>query len=208
MARSDSSFGLRNYPQTIVGSAATPLLVPSEAGIFPGLPSPLFPVSTTVYPVGLFIGIPPDVSGGSFDGHPFEIQMTAKISSTVTTNVLVNLFNAKQSSWKDGPYTTTYTLGTLGAGCTNVVTGTATVGLTASATVDFWMKAQFIWGSGNSILSFCAAEQYLNGSVVPISATSNVTGLGNTDLNFIPQFTFSGGGENTVNLLEFVINRL
>lgn len=207
MSRQDSSFGIRNYTQTITGTSATPLLAPTASGVYSSLPSPLFPLSTTTYPVGLFIGIPRD-SGLVIDGHPFEVQLTANISGTTTTNVLVNLFNATRASWIDGPYAGTYTLGTLGTGCTNVVTGTATSGITSSVSVNFWMKAQFIWSSATSILSFGAASQYLNGNVVSISATANVTGVKLQDLSFIPQFTFASGGINTVTVSEFVINRL
>ena len=208
MSRQDSSFGIYNYTQTIIGSAATPLLAPASSGVYSKLPSPLFPLTTTAYPVGLFIGIPTDDAGSVFNGHPFEIQLTAKITSSTTTNVLVNLFNATQASWNDGPYATTYTLGTLGTGCTNVVTGTATAGLTPTVTVDFWMKAQFVWSSSNSTLAFGTAAQYLNGSVVPVSATANATSIGSQDLNFIPSFTFASGGTNVVNIKEFVVNRL
>ncbi len=208
MARQDSVFGIRNYTQTISGTSATPLLSPTASGVFPSLPSPLFPLSTTAHPVGLFAGIPPDVAGGSFDAHPFEVQLTAKISGTTTTDVLVSLFNANKASWADGPYAGTYTLGTLGTGCTNIVTGTATAGITASATVDFWMKAQFVWSSSTSVLNFGSAEQYINGGVVPIAATANATSIGVADLNFIPQFTFASGGINTVQVVEFSISRL
>lgn len=208
MARQDSVFGVRNYVQTISGTSATPLLAPTASGVNPGFPSPLFPLSTTTYPVGLFVGIPSDVAGGELDGHPFEVQLTAKISGTTTTDVLVNLFQASNSSWVAGPYAGTYTLGTLGTGCTNVVTGTATAGITASATVDFWMKAEFVWSSSTSALNLCSAAQYLNGSVVSVSATSGVASIGSGDLNFIPQFTFASGGTNTVQIVEFVVNRL
>lgn len=206
MSRQDSSFGLRNFTQTITGSSETPLLSPTASSINPGFPSPLFPLTTTTYPVGVFTGIPRDA--GQFDGHPFEVQLTANISGTTTTNVLVNLYNANQASWSQGPYATSYTLGTLGTGCTNVVTGTATAGITSSTKVNFWMKAQFIWSAATSTLGFGAAAQYLNGSVVAVSATANATNIKLADLSFIPSFTFASGGINTVTILEFVINRL
>jgi hypothetical protein len=208
MSRQDSSVGIFNYTQIISGTSATPLLAPTAAGVNPGFPSPLFPLSTATYPVGVFVGVPPDVAGGEFDSHPFEVQLTAKVTSTTTTNVLVSLFQATAASWKDGPYAGTYTLGTLGSGCTNVATGTATSGLTSSAGVDLWFKAQFVWSSSTKALRFGTAAQYINGSVVSISATSGATSIGSTDLNFIPQFTFASGGINTVNVVEFVIQKL
>ena len=141
-------------------------------------------------------------------GHPFEIQLACNILSSTTTNVLVNLYNAKATAWKDGPYAGTYTLGTLGSGCTKVVTGTANSGLTSTAGVNFWMKASFSWSAVTKILALNSAAQYLNGAVVPVSATSNVTTVANTDLSFIPSFTFASGGTNTVTILEFLVNRL
>ena len=207
MSRQDSSVGLYNYTQTVSGTSATPLLAPTTSGVYSSLPSPLFPLSTSAYPVGLFIGVPRD-SGSSYDNHPFEVQLTANISGTTTTNTLVNLFNATQATWKDGPYAGTYTLGTLGTGCTNVVTGTATAGITASASINFWMRARFIWSSSTKILAFGSAEQWINGNVVSISASASVSNVNIQDLNFIPQFTFAGGGTNTVVISEFLINRL
>lgn len=185
MSRIDSSVGLHNYTQIITGTSEKPLLSPSAYGVTPGFPTPLFPLTTTAYPVGVFIGIPRD-SGQVFDGHPFEISLAANISSSTTTNVLVNLYNVKASAWNQGPYSTAYTAGTLGSGCTNIVTGTATAGLTSSASVNFWLKAQFVWSSATSILGFNSASQYLNGSVVPVSATANATSVKIADLSFIP----------------------
>ena len=207
MSRVDSSFGIRNYTQVITGTSATPLLAPTSAGVCSGFPSPLFPLSTSTYPVGLFVGIPSDVSNGSFDGHPFEVVLSACVSGTATTTVLVNLFNATKASWADGPYAGTYTIGNLGTGCTNVVTGTATAGITATTSINFWMRAQFIWSSANKTLGFSNAAQYLNGSVVSIPTTASVSNISSFDLNFIPQFTF-GSGTNTVTINEFVLNRL
>jgi hypothetical protein len=206
MSRQDSSIGLYNFTQTIVGSSATPLLAPAAASVNPGFPSPLFPLSTTTYPVGLFIGVPRD--SGAYDSHPFEVQLTANISGTTTTSALVNLFQVSQSTWKDGPYAGTYTAGVLGTGCTNVVTGTSTAGITASTRINFWMRARFIWSSATNILSFGSAEQWINGSVVSIAATASVSSVNIQDLSFIPQFTFASGGVNTIAVSEFTISRL
>jgi len=208
MSRSDTSYGIRNYTQVVSGTSETPLLAPSASGVYSRFPSPLFPLSTTTYPVGLFISVPPDVSPDVFDGHPFEVQMAGTISGATTTNCLVNLYNAKKSTWSEGPYSKNYTIGTLGTGCTNIVTGTATSGITSSASINFWLKAQFLWDSTTKILSFGAAAQYMNGSVVAVSNTASVSGLSISDLNFIPSFTFSGGGSNTVTVTEFAITRL
>jgi len=207
MSRQDSSFGLKNFTQTITGTSETPLLSPPSSGVNTGFPSPLFPLNTSTYPIGVFVGFPPDM-GRTIDGHPFEVNLVANISGNTTTNVLVNLYNAQKSSWSQGPYSSAYTLGTLGTGCTNVVTGTATAGITSSVSVNVWLKAQFVYSSTTKILSFGSAAQYLNGTVVAIGATANVTGATLFDLNFIPSFTFASGGTNTVSITEFFVARL
>lgn len=207
MSRTDSSFGVRNFTQIITGSSETPLLSPSVYGVCASFPTPLFPLSTATYPVGVFAGFPANM-GQTIDGHPFEVNLVATISGNTTTNVLVNLYNVAQSSWIKGPYDSSYTIGTLGSGCTNVVTGTATSGITSSVSVNFWMKAQFVYSSVTKILGFGTAAQYLNGSVVAVSASANATGLTLFDLNFIPSFTFASGGTNTVTVTEFSVARL
>lgn len=211
--RQDTSVGIYNFPQTVAVTTETPLLVPSASGIYPSLPSPEFPLSTTSLPTGLFVGIPADIAGSVYDGHPFEVSFAAKITSTATTNLLVNLYNAKQSTFSAGSGAGTaggYTLGTLGTGCTKVITGgTGTASLTASQSVNLWFKTMFIWDSTTKILSTCATNSYVNGGALTGSVTlANATAVGLSDLNFIPSFTFASAATTTINVTEFVINRL
>ena len=210
MARQDSSTGWPsfNYTQTVAVTTETALLAPSASGVSPYFPSPDFPLSTTTYPTGVYVGIPADITGSVYDGHPFEVSFSAVLSSSATTNMLVNLYQAKASTFAGGPAASGYTLATLGTGCTKVVTGTATAGLTSTVSQNFWMKAQFVWSSSTKVLNFGAAAQYLNGAVVSVASSANATSIGVTDLNFIPQFTFASGGTNTVQVVEFVVNRL
>lgn len=208
MARNDSSFGIYNYPQTVAVTSETALLAPSASGVYPALPSPEFPLSTTTYPTGLFIGIPADIAGSVFDGHPFEVSLALKVTSTATTNMLVNLYNAKASSFAGGPAASGYTLATLSTGTTKVVTGTATSGLTSSVSVNYWLKAQFVWDSVTQKLGYCVATQYQSGAVVAVAASSSVSTVAAGDLNFIPSFTFASAATTTINVTEFVINRV
>lgn len=211
MARQDTSVGIYNYPQTIATTSATPLLTPSASGIYPSLPSPEFPLSTTALPAGLFIGIPSDIAGSVYDGHPFEVSLAIKATSTATTNFLVSLYNAKQSSFSAGPGAGTaggYTLGTLGTGCTKVIPSTATAGLTSTQSINFWLKAQFLWDSTTQILSYLTSTAYLNGASIAANTPINATGVTSADLNFIPQFTLASSATTTITVTEFVINRL
>ena len=210
MARQDSVVGYPNfnYSQVVAVTTETPLLAPSAAGISPYFPSPAFPLSTTTYPAGVFIGVPADIAGSEFDGHPFEVVLAFTASSTATTNTLVNLYNAKASTFAGGPSAASYTLATLGTGCTKVLTGTATAGLTSSVTINCVLRTSFLWDSLTKILSWGGTTQYINGAVVANAANANATAVAITDLNFIPSFTFASAATTTVNIKEFVINRL
>lgn len=210
MARQDSVAGFPafNYSQVVAVTTETPLLAPTASGVSPYFPSPEFPLSTTTYPTGVFVGVSPDIAGSVFDGHPFEVVLSFTASSTATTNTLVNLYNAKASTFAGGPSASSYTLATLGTGCTKVVTGTATANLTSSVKINYIMKAQFLWDSLTGILSWTGTTQYQNGVLVTNAANANATSVAATDLNFIPSFTFASAATTTVNIKEFVINRL
>lgn len=211
MARNDTSYGIQNYTQTIAVTTETPLLAPSASGVQPGFPSPTFPLSTSSNPTGLFVGVPVDIAGSVFDGHPFEVVLSFTASSTATTNLLVNLYNAKYSSFSAGSGAGTaggYTLATLGTGCTKVLTGTATANLTSTVTVNYIMKTQFLWDSLTKILSWTGTTQYQNGVLIANAANANATAVALTDLNFIPSFTLASAATTTINIKEFVINRI
>lgn len=208
MARVDTSVGIYNFPQTVAVTSETPLLVPSASGVYPGLPSPEFPLSTSSNPAGLFVGIPSDIAGSVYDGHPFEVSISLVASSTATTNFLVSLYNAKNSTFASGPGGSGYTLATLGTGCTKVIPGTATAGLTATQPINYILKAQFLWDSTTKILSYLTSTCFLNGASVAANSPVNATSVGLTDLNFIPSFTIASAATTTISVREFVINRL
>ena len=210
MARIDTSVGFPsfNYVQSVAVTSETALLAPSASGVQPGFPSPEFPLSTSTYPVGIYVGIPADIAGAVYDGHPFEVSLAFTASSTATTNMLVNLYQAKQSTFSGGPAASSYTLATLGTGCTKVVTGTATSGLTSTVSQNYWVKAQFVWDSLTQKLGYCLANQYQSGASVAVAASNSVSSLAITDLNFIPSFTFASAATTTITVKEFVINRV
>jgi hypothetical protein len=209
MARQDTVAGFPNfnYSQVIAVTTETPLLAPTASGVSPYFPSPDFPLSTSTYPSGVYVGVSSDIAGGAFDGHLFEVVLAFTASSTATTNLLVNLYNAKASTFAGGPAATGYTLATLGSGCTKVVTGTATANLTSSVTVNYVMKTQFLWDSLTKILSWAGTSQYQNGVLISNAANANATSVAVTDLNFIPSFTLASAATTTINFKEFCINR-
>src|ERR1039458_8441389 len=92
MARNDTSAGFQNYsvPLSLYGTSEQVLYAPLVNS--PGFPSPLFPLSTSTYPVALYVTPSPDIAGGVYDGHPFEIKIAAKFTSTGSMNILLNLY--------------------------------------------------------------------------------------------------------------------
>ncbi len=77
MANQNSVAGIYNYPVTLsqyTAGTELALLAPLATGVYPSLPSPSVPLSTSAYPVVLWQGVPPDVAGGEFDGHPFQVE--------------------------------------------------------------------------------------------------------------------------------------
>ena len=206
MSRNDTSIGIYNFPQTVAVTTETALLAPTASGVYPGLPSPVIPLSTSTYPAGVFIGVPADVAGGEFDGHPFEVVLAAKVTTSATANLTVNLYNAKASTFAGGPAASTYTLATLGSGCTDVAPGSATAVGTGGASINVLVRATFLWDSTSKTLSTLTVTQYQKGASVS-TTPANATTVAQGDLNFIPSFTVSAGTA-TITVTEFVINRL
>lgn len=209
MARVDTSVGIYNYPvATTTATTETALLAPTASGLYPGFPSPEFPLSTSSVPVGLFIGIPSDIVGSVYDGHPFEVRVAGKLTTTATTSLTVNLYNAKQSTFSGGPSASSYTIATLGTGCTKVVTnGTPQAVGSGGASVNVMQTASFIWDSVSKNLSTLSGTLYVNGTSVT-TTLANATSVAITDINFIPSFTYSATNSPVLTLTEFVINRL
>lgn len=209
MSRQDTVCAWYSYPvATTTVTTETALLAPIASGLYAGLPSPTIPLSTSTNPVGLFVGAPPDIVGSEFDGHPFEVKLSAKLTTTATTSLTVNLYNAKASSFNSGPGSTGYTIASLGTGCTKVAgNGTPSAIGTGGASVNLVLTAQFLWDSVSNHLSTLATTLYINGTLVTTTAT-NATSVGTTDLNFIPSFTYSATNSPVLTVAELVINRI
>lgn len=211
MARVDTSIGLYNYPvPTTTATTETILLAPSASGVYAGFPSPAFPLSTTTYPTGLNISIPPDVALGTYDGRPFEILIAGKLTTTATTSFTINLYQFTQACL-GAPSGAAYKGASLsGTGVTKLVTGTATAVGTGGASVNFTFRQQYIWDSVSGIL--CAANApatFQKGVTVSnTQSAATVASLAETDLNFAPSFTYSATNSPVLVLTDFVINRV
>lgn len=212
MARQDTSVGLYNYPvAAITGTTETVLLAPSASGVYAGFPSPTFPLSTSTYPCGLNISIPPDIAlSESWDGHPFEILIAGRLTTTATTNFTLNLYQYTQAVLGSPSGSAYLGASTSGTGVTKLVTGTATAVGTGGASVNFVFRQQYIWDSVSKLLAAANAPTTFQKGVTVANTQSaaTVASLGATDLNFAPSFTFSAANTPALTLTEFVINRI
>lgn len=211
MSRQDTVIGLYNYPvASTTATTETILLAPIASGVYAGLPSPVFPLSTTTFPCGLNIAPPPDIVLGTLDGRAFEIFIAGKLTTTATTSFTVNLYQFTQAALGSPSGSAYKGASTSGTGVTKLVTGTATAVGTGGASVNFTFRQQFIWDSVSKTLAATSvATTFQNGvSISNTQSAATVASLAETDLNFSPSFTYSATNSPTLVLTDFVINRI
>ena len=214
MSKQDTSYGIENYvvtPSQYTAGSEQVLYAPLAAGVNPVFPSPLFPLSTSTYPVAVYIAPSPDIAGSVFDGHPFQIKFAAKFTTAASASITLNLYQVTNSVLTSGITSATY--GTLtqaspaGTGITTLVTGTATAANTTSGTLTF--VQEYTWDSVSKLLGInTTASTYQKGVTVSNTQThATVTSLNFNDLNFLPSLTFTTALPTVFNITEFVINR-
>lgn len=214
MARQDTSVGFQNFtvtPSQYTAGTEQALIAPTASGVYPGLPSPVFPLSTSTYPTVMYLSIPPDVTpGASWDGHEFQVKFAAKFTSTANFSLLVNLYQATNAVLAGGPSSSAYSVVTAltGTGVTKMITGTSTAANSTSGTVV--LTANYIWDSTSKVLGIAnAATTYQKGvSISTANTATTVTALGPTDLNFYPSLTFTTSLPSSFVVTEFSINRI
>jgi hypothetical protein len=201
MASVNTTAGYQNIPaQSIAVSTETALLVPAQ-GVFPGLPSPTLAAGT-----GLVIGFPPDIIGSIYDGHPFVVSLVGKATTAGSYNFTPKIYQVPQAIVLAGTQTTLAN--------DHVQVSLAATAI-ATTTVNFSVSAQFLWDSTSLILNGFVTSAQINGvnivanagTVGTLVATTQQTGVGIKDLNFMPTFTFGTAGANSVQVTEFVIDR-
>ena len=218
MARQDTVVGIYNYPVPLAqytGLTETALLAPNASGVYPGFPSPTFPLGTATYPVVLWQGVSPDVAGGEFDGHAFEVKITGKATGpSGTSTLLVKLYQASNAVLTSGVTSTTYaqllTHGPSGTGIAQVSSSSAFT-LTSSVVTNFTFTAQFIWDSVSKQLNAASVPTvYAIGATATgvIGSSASTASVGLLDLNFFPTFTWGTTIGTSLVLSEFVISRL
>ena len=215
MARQDTSVGYYNYPvATTTSTSANIILAPAASGVYPGFPSPAFPLSTTTYPAALILSVPPDIAlSESWDGHAFEVTVAGRLTTSATSNFLLSLYNVTNAaSYGATPSGSAYkAASTSGTGVTTLVTGTATAVGTGGASVNFVFRSQWVWDSiSKTLAAVNAPTMYQLGASVTATATNaTVASLGSTDLNFTLGITYSSAtAAPALVLTEYVINKL
>ena len=221
MARQDTVIGLYNYAvktADYAGITESALQAPSASGVYPSFPSPAFPLSNqvisgTTYPVVLWQGVPPDVAGGEFDGHPFEVKICGTATGAATCTLAIKLYQASQSVLTSGITSTTYATltshGPSGTGINQIVSSSA-IALGSTAKVNFQMSVPLIWDSTSKTLTWAAAPTAysIGASLTATTGTVSSTSVAQTDLNFFPTFTWGTAFGGSLVLTEFVINRM
>jgi hypothetical protein len=213
MSRQDTVAGFQNYsvPLSLYGTSEQVLYAPLVSA--PGFQSPIFPLSTSTYPVAAYITPSPDIAGSVYDGHPFEIRLAIKFTTTGSTNILLNMYQVTNAVLTSGITSTTYA-GLVQAtpsvsGLTKLVTGTATAANTTSGTIVF--SQQYSWDSTSKLLAIAGtATTYQKGvSISNTQSAATVASLAAIDLNFLPSFTLSANTNVSVlTVTEFSLNRV
>jgi hypothetical protein len=215
MARQDTSVGFQNYPLTVtsyVAGTEQALIAPTASGVYPGLPSPVFPLSTSTYPSVMYVTPSPDIAGSVYDGHPFEIKLALKFTTaaSVNTSILVNLYQATNAVLAGGPTSSAYSVVTAltGTGVTKMITGTSTAANSTSGTII--LSAQYVWDSVSKQLAIAnAATTYQKGvSISTANTAATVASLNQNDLNFYPSFTFATTVPTSFVVTELSIDRV
>lgn len=218
MARQDSVVGIYNYPVPLSqysGLTETALLAPNTSGYYPGFPSPSFPLGTSTYPVVLWQGVSPDIAGGEFDGHPFEVKIAGTATGPSGTSTLtIKLYQATNAVLTSGVTSSTYaqllTHGPSGTGINQMASSSALT-LTSSVKTNFVFTAQYEWDSVSQTLNLISTPVVWGAGATLTGAAGSVTSatsIGVSDLNFFPTFTWATTIGSTLTLKEFVINRL
>ena len=215
MARQDSVAGIQNFvltPSQYTAGSEQVLYAPLAAGVNPGFPSPVFPLSTSTNPTAVYVTPSPDIAGSVYDGHTFEVRFAAKFTTGGTCSILLNMYQVTNALLTSGTSSTLYKTLTQaspsGTGITKLVTGTSTAANTTSGTLTF--TQQYTWDSVSQLLVINnPAVTYQKGVAISnTQSAATVASLNQIDLNFIPSFTFATNVPTSFVITEFTIARV
>jgi len=183
MASVDSSTGFVNLPAQSCTAANQTLLVPA-AGLYQGLPSPVFSAGS-----GLFVALDPDYqssnplatsptyTNSSVDGKQFRVRIVGLTTAATSSTFQVSLYNGTSST------TTADTL----------IAITPSYTITTASTINWVFETNLLWDSTSSKLNGWFWSD-VNNVVPSFAAITSVTSLSVTSLAFIPSFSFGTTG--------------
>lgn len=222
MAQQNTVVGFYNVPLTpsqYTLATQSAILTPAASGVYAGIPSPQFPLSTSTYPAAFYISVPPEsnpfVTGSTseFDGHPFEVRATLKLTAAAggATTLVFGLYQATNAVLSGGPASSAYSVvpGLSGTGVTALQYLASAVSTAEGVSATFSFQGSYIWDSSSKILEEINTPTiWTGGSSESLTATTHVASLGLSDLNFLLGVTFGTTLPQSATLTEFVINRL
>lgn len=201
MANANTTVEFVTLPsQGVTTTTETALLVPASG--YPTLPSPTFAAGA-----GLTIGVPTDIAGSVFDGHAFKVRVVGKVTTGGAITVQPKLYQVPG---------TIIAQGTQGTVANDNVTVSLAATTVSTTTVNFIVEAQYLWDSTTKKLNGFVTVAQIGGVNVAANsgtagtfvATTAVSSVGITDLNFLPTFTFgTANAANAILVTEFALDR-
>lgn len=198
MANMNTFAGFQNLPG-VAGASYTSesgYVIPA-AGTYPGLPSPTqIAANWLVVPA-----LPGDVTGGALDyGRPFSVKINGVINSAQSETITVNLYQCTATQFSTGVTATTQG------------TKIATVAMATGAALkfNFFLESVCEWDSTSKKLTGYYYGHHSAGTpavIGPTTATNQVTGLAENDLNFFFTLTAGTGTSDTLGPFDFTIER-
>jgi hypothetical protein len=204
MSNVNSYNGFWNLPvYTLTDTNEHALLVPSAAGIYPGLPCPEYPASS-----GICIPATYDLpTGGTLDGHAFCIQLVGLLANPGAGNLTIKLYQVPYASLGTISATGSVTsAGAPGSGDNNV----DSIAFTTPASGHFQILWTLMWDSTVAKLDGTHIGQVNNATVAFANVGTQLTsGVASSQaLNFLVSFTFAtGNAGNSVTVKEFSMER-
>jgi hypothetical protein len=210
VANANSIAGFYNFSEAITVSTQLACIIP--AGGSPGTSYPGYPSPVLVQGAALAASCPPDIAGGELDGHPFRVRLTGTATTAGSYTFSTRVYQVPNSVMGViGSAGMVTSAGAAGSGV-NAIAAASTATSIATATANFMLSFLMIWDASSKHLNGMIEQMVLDGTILAApaqnNATTQVTGVGLSDLNFMPTFTFGTAGANSVLVREFVIERV
>jgi hypothetical protein len=196
--------GVRNYPGPTSATETAVAVINPLGGGSSGYTQQTAQFGTTRQ----LVGVPPDVSGGIFDGSPFKIRYAARAIGTGAGNFTVNVY------WNNGVNTdlTTFTSDVLVIGSGAIAVASKPALAFDEVTLMWDSKLQSLagfWNETSGMHVITSTGSVVNKSSAAVTATDPLAALqtSTSALNFFITFTCSANISST-QLIEFSLERV